>query len=292
MMSRSTGCPPIFIFLSLLFLLPIIPVSRVAEAADQWFFALQKQLVSDGFDDQRISRLYSSGSVDFDAKGVSLFFLHNESKLNYDQFLSPEYIQKTRQYLSTHERIFLETEKNFGVEKEIIAAIILIETRLGQYLGNRSVLTTLSTLASLENPRPRAYLWNTLSKNRKISRKHFEKKADRRSVWAYQELTAFLTYAFRENLDPFSTVGSYAGAMGICQFMPSNILLHGEDGDLDGRIDPYTHADAIASIGAYLKHYGWFPGIEGEKAYQAIWYYNKSNYYVNTVLKVAELVKG
>ena len=93
-------------------------------------------------------------------------------------------------------------------------------------------------------------------------------------------------------MDPLAATGSYAGAVGICQFMPSNILAYGQDGNGDGRIDLFDHADAIASIARYLKNYGWRPGIEKEAAYKAVWSYNRSSYYVNTVLKVAELLKG
>lgn len=80
--------------------------------------------------------------------------------------------------------------------------------------------------------------------------------------------------------------------MGLCQFMPSNILILAKDGDNDGRIDLFSHADAIMSIASYLKHYGWYPGIAGQEAYNVVYTYNHSSYYVNTILKIVELLKG
>ena len=109
---------------------------------------------------------------------------------------------------------------------------------------------------------PREAIWESLPDNdRRISRKQFEKKADQKSAWAYRELKGFLAYTEKEGLDPAAINGSYAGAMGIPQFMPSNIGLHAKDGNADGRVDLFVHADAIYSIAAYLEHYGWKPGI-------------------------------
>jgi membrane-bound lytic murein transglycosylase B len=67
-----------------------------------------------------------------------------------------------------------------------------------------------------------------------MSRKKFEKKADQKASWAYRELKAFLTYTEKEGMDPTTIKGSYAGAMGISQFMPSNIAPYGKDGNADG----------------------------------------------------------
>jgi membrane-bound lytic murein transglycosylase B len=274
------------------FLVLAAPALSLADPAENRFNVLQRRLIADGFDAEIISRLYQSEQMDFDVKGISLFFRHQEGKLNYDQFLSEKNIERARNYLNAHESAFSEAERGFGVDRQVIAAIILVETKLGSYLGDRAVLNTLSTMAALGDAAMREYFWSRLSEDRRLSRKEFEDKADRKSDWAYKELKAFLTYAGREKMDPLAATGSYAGAVGICQFMPSNILAYGQDGNGDGRIDLFDHADAIASIARYLKNYGWRPGIEKEAAYKVVWAYNRSSYYVNTVLKVAELLRG
>ena len=125
-----------------------------------------------------------------------------------------------------------------------------------------------------------------------MSRQNFEKKADSKSDWAYRELKAFLTYTAEQDMDPTIIKGSYAGAMGISQFMPSNIAPYGKDGNADGKIDLFDHADAISSIASYLKHYGWKPGMPRNAAYKVVYHYNHSKYYVNTILDVAEKLKG
>jgi membrane-bound lytic murein transglycosylase B len=134
--------------------------------------------------------------------------------------------------------------------------------------------------------RDRIYLWKKINASEKITPEAFEEKADRRSSWAYKELKAFLTYVIRENIDPFSLTGSYAGAMGVAQFMPTNILKLGQDGNGDGRVDLFNHSDAIASIANYLKYYGWKPGLKRKEKFDVIYTYNHSKYYVNAVLKI------
>jgi len=93
-------------------------------------------------------------------------------------------------------------------------------------------------------------------------------------------------------MDPTAIASSYAGAVGYAQFMPTNILAYAQDGDQDGRIDLLVHADAIASIANYLKRHGWRPGISREQQEKAIYAYNPSSFYVNAILKVADLLKA
>jgi membrane-bound lytic murein transglycosylase B len=93
-------------------------------------------------------------------------------------------------------------------------------------------------------------------------------------------------------MDPAGINGSYAGALGIAQFMPSNIIAYAKDGNKDGRVDLHDHADAIASIASYLKHFGWKPGIDRKKAYKVVYQYNHSKYYVNIILKIADRLKS
>jgi membrane-bound lytic murein transglycosylase B len=194
--------------------------------------------------------------------------------------------------MQKHQEALTTAEKEQGIAPEIITAILLVETRLGTYIGKRSVLNTLSTMAALEDRQIRSELWQSLPESRRYTESKFEKKADQKAAWAYHELKAFLKYAVSEKIDATAVPGSYAGAMGISQFMPSNVLRLGRDGDADGRINLFTHADAIASIANYLKHYGWHPGLSRKNAYTVLLKYNYSKYYVNTLLNIYDRLKG
>ena len=153
-------------------------------------------------------------------------------------------------------------------------------------------MNMLSTMASLYDSNVRDMFWNETLKSQKLSRKRYEKWTRKKSNWAYNELKAFLKYTARENIDPVTVYGSYAGALGIAQFMPSSILAYAKDGNNDGQIDLFNHADAITSIASYLKHFGWHPGIDKKGAKKVIYRYNKSNYYVDAILKISVLLKG
>jgi membrane-bound lytic murein transglycosylase B len=256
------------------------------------FEFLQKKLIKDGFNREKIQQLYSRPQVFFETEGVTLLFTYSEAKLDYDQFAADGPIDKAKKYMGTYKKDLDRTEKAYGVNGRVITAILLVESRLGKYLGTRSTLNTLSTLASLMDPDTRTDFYHKIPQAKRISRKKFEKSAQRRSKWAYKELKAFLEYTQQEGFDPAEIPGSFAGAMGLSQFMPSSILTYGKDGNNDGSIDMHTHADAIASIANYLKSHGWRPGISRKKAEEVIYRYNHSEYYVKAILKIADLLKS
>lgn len=275
-----------------LFLIPTVSVSAQEVRKGSEFDDLIQRLVQDGFDPEKTKELFSRESVFFNPEGVSLFFVHSESSLNYDQFSSKKSIQNARQYLETHKETLDRAEKEYGVDKTVITAILLVETRLGSYLGKRTVINTLSTMAALTDETLRQRIWDVIPDKRKPKKETFLKKVNRRSKWGYEELKALIRYTTREGVAPENIKGSYAGAMGISQFMPSNALTLAKDGDNDGKIDLFTHADAIFSVANYLKHHGWKPGIPRQEQHKVLFRYNHSNYYVDALLKVSDKLKG
>ena len=284
----------IILFISFIFIMMLFTPAQSLETEGNSnnFDSLQEKLVTDGFDEYEIKALYIRPEVSFETKGVSLFFMHSEARLDYDQYTVKQQIKKARRYMKKYKKELSQTEKIYGVDKEVITAIILIETQCGTLLGNRSVLNTLSTLASLFDLHIREKLWKEISDTPKLTREKFDRKADKKSKWAYSELKAFLNHTTIEKIDHVKIKGSYAGAMGISQFMPSNIPELAKDGNNDGSIDLFNHADAIASVAFYLKHHGWKPGISRQQAEKVVHHYNHSERYVNAVLKISKLIKG
>ena len=269
----------------------LMPAAPIEKHGGDFFKSLQKRLEKSGLEKKRLEKLYHKPQVFFDLEGVALFFKHKEGVLNYGQFTSKKAIQKAKNYKKVHQAELLSAEKTYGVDNNVITAIILVETRFGTILGKRLLINTLSTLASLSDPEAAEVLWERVSNSNQLTKSKFDAWTKRKSKWAFSELKAFLEYTKSENIDPLDISGSYAGAAGIAQFMPSNMLMFGKDGNKDGVIDMFNHADAIASIGSYLKHYGWHPGIDEKKAYKVVYHYNHSSYYVNTILKIAEFLK-
>jgi len=291
---RKSQTQSVILCLCMLIFVWMLPFQEVASGAKSniYYESLQHRLIKDGFDTRTITELYNHPKVYFEKKGVTLFLTHREAKLNYNRFVSSGMIKKAHKYMKTHEPVLLKTEQDYGVDKEVITAIILVETQFGAILGGPFILNTLSTMAALADPVVRERFWEELSHSKQVTRKKYETWVKRKSNWAYNELKAFLEYTARENMDPVDIKGSYAGAMGISQFMPSNISAFAKDGNNDGRIDLFNHSDAIASVASYLKHYGWHPGIDRKDAYKVVLRYNYSSPYAKTVLKVSSLLKG
>jgi membrane-bound lytic murein transglycosylase B len=263
-----------------------------ADVAPKAFFdELQRRLIADGFDGKRIRELYRSEEISFETRGVAAYFQHNEARLDYGKFTArPALIDDARSYMNEHAVTLSAAREKFGVDPGIITAIILVETNLGRSLGSRPIISTLSTMASLSEPAPREYLYGRLSEGRRFDPGKYNSRADRKSRWAYKELKAFLIYTERHEVDPLTVVGSYAGALGIAQFMPSNILHYGRDGNGDGRIDLFHDADAIFSIANYLKQFGWKRNLSHDQAFRIIYQYNHSRQYVNAILKISDLL--
>jgi membrane-bound lytic murein transglycosylase B len=264
----------------------------MAATKDHLFKGLQERLVSDGYDRNTIAAIYARPGVAFDVASVASFFVHRESKLNYGQFSETGSIKQARAYMTRHEAALNKAQAQYGVDKEVITAILLVETRLGRYTGRSVVINTLSTMAALTDPAIRDYLYKQIPKKKRLSPTKYNKKARIKSDWAYRELKALIEFTEDQKLDAVAIKGSYAGAMGLPQFMPSNAIKLGVDGSGDGKIDLFEDTDAIFSIAKYLKYHGWKAGISAEKAHRVIRRYNNSSYYADGVLSAADKLRN
>jgi membrane-bound lytic murein transglycosylase B len=158
------------------------------------------------------------------------------------RFIEPTRIQAGVRFWKKHQTTLERADKEFGVPASIVVGIIGVETLYGQNTGNFRLLDALGTLAFHFPPaHPRAV----------------ERQAFFRS-----EFEQFLQLSARSGNDPLSVRGSYAGAMGLPQFMPSSWSKFAVDFDGDGRIDLFgSPADAIGSVANYFKAFQWRTGM-------------------------------
>ena len=149
-------------------------------------------------------------------------------------FITEARIQKGQAFARQHAEALARAEREYGVAAEVIVAIIGVETFYGGNTGSWRVLDALSTLCFDYPPR---------------------------APFFCQQLREFLLLTREEQVDPLSLKGSYAGAMGLPQFMPGSFRAYAVDFDGDGHINIWTNpVDAIGSVASYFKAHGWKSG--------------------------------
>lgn len=149
------------------------------------------------------------------------------------KFLTEDNIANGVRFWQRNESALERVAARYGVPPEYIVAIIGVETRYGGYTGKTRIIDALSTLAF-------AY--------------------PRRAEYFTGELESFLVMTREEGIDPFAPRGSYAGAMGLGQFMPTSFRDYAVDFDGDGDRDLWNPVDAIGSVAHYFSAHGWRPG--------------------------------
>ncbi len=151
------------------------------------------------------------------------------------RFIEPQRIQAGVAFWRDHEAWLHEATERWGVPAEVVVAIIGVETFYGRITGNFRLLDALSTLAF-----------------------DFPPGRKDRSAFFRSELEEFFVLCAREGSDPQALKGSYAGAMGLPQFMPGSVNRYAVDFDGDGHVDLIkSAADTVGSVAHYLAVFGW-----------------------------------
>ena len=149
------------------------------------------------------------------------------------KFLNDRHIDAGVEFARHHQDALRRASRQFGVPEEIILGILAVETKFGRHIGKDRVLDALTTLGF-----------------------DYERRGD----YFRGELENFLLMARSEGMDPAKPVGSYAGAMGLGQFMPTSFLRWAVDFNGDGHRDLWDAEDAIGSIANYFAQHGWLKG--------------------------------
>jgi membrane-bound lytic murein transglycosylase B len=157
-----------------------------------------------------------------------------------NRFVEPVRINAGLRFWTENRKTLDRTAAEYGVPPSIIVAIIGVETVYGRNTGNFRVLDALATLG---------FRYPDASK-------------PERSQLFRDQLADLIQLDYDKKLNALEVQGSFAGAMGLPQFMPGSLMRYAADGDRDGRIDLlYSTEDAIASVARFLRLHGWAPGL-------------------------------
>lgn len=228
---KVLGLKPILLILSLL----LMACSGNIKDADQVNAFINKMVTSHQFDKDELNVLFQTVEINQDilkkistpAEGLPWY---KYRKI----FLTDARIKGGVKFWRENGAALAAVEKQTGVQPEIIVAIIGVETSYGQKMGNFKVLEALSTLAFAYPARSQFFL---------------------------SELENYLLLCREEHLNPLEPIGSYAGAMGAPQFMPSSFRRYAVDFDRDGKRDIWhNNSDVIASVANYFIKHQWQVG--------------------------------
>lgn len=155
-----------------------------------------------------------------------------ERTLTWGQYapihINPENIRNGITFMHRQHHWLQRAYREYGVPPVVITALLGVETKYGRDTGNIPVLDALSTLAFDYPPQEPFFL---------------------------RELEQFFVFCHNNHINPTKPKGSYAGAMGDAQFMPSSVLQMGVDFNHDGKINLWSTADAVGSVANYLTHF-------------------------------------
>ena len=249
-----------------------------AEAPPVAYVGLKYDLVRHGLDKGYVFRTFDDPRDSFLPDVVrKIAFLRKESKDIYAKFLTPAVAAQGRAYIQAHRAALSRAEAQYGVAPEVIVGILTVESGLGSNTGKYPVFNVFASLAVMDTPE----IIEALNLGA-AGRDRLKKKA----AWGRRELQVFLEYCAAHHLDPYSYCGSWAGAMGFCQFLPSSLKSCGVSANGKGPVDLFTHDDAIFSIACYLKKSG-FQRQNRASWRRAVLSYNHSDAYADTILTLA-----
>lgn len=213
---------------------PVVAESMLErEAVRSYLLEISRQ---HDLDQHRLAALFVD--LDTNEKVLELISRPAEKRLTWPEyraiFLGEERIQAGRRFLAEHAQTLRAAEQRFGVPPAIVAAIIGVETFYGKFTGGFRVLDALATLAFDHPPR---------------------------STFFTAELTEFLRLGTREGWELGEVQGSYAGAMGLPQFISSSYRRYAVDFNEDGQINLFDSIpDVIGSVANYLAEHAWIAG--------------------------------
>lgn len=245
-----------------------------------------------GVDSAFVALLLRTSQTEFNDRFVRINVTNYAQKTDYTHNHNELGIRKVRVFVEEHDSILVRVDSLYGVSPDVIASLLWVESKHGTVLGKYHVPSVyLSILLSCE---PEFLVQNTGAvmtsmglDSTKLDSVYavVERKAARKVLWAAEQLKALSAIERRGTMNTVQLYGSWAGAFGMTQFIPSSYLSWAVDGDGNGIIDLNDLDDAIYSVANYLKSNGWGESLSQQRA--AVYHYNNSQSYVDAVLTLA-----
>ncbi len=264
----------------------------ILAGCDERFAPVVYRLLENGVDSAFLWRAFHHPQTKFLPEMLRINVTGFLRKVDYSPNWSDAAINTCRAFMDSTRELLAATERSYGVPAEIITAVLWVETKFGKYTGTHHVWSVYASLATADQPdniraNQQAYR-DTITDPVRLA--YLDSLVDvrsrRKSAWALSQLHALVQIAKDSVFDVLSLTGSWAGAFGLPQFIPSSYLQWARDGNGNGRVDLFDVADAIVSVANYLRSNGWSTRREQQEA--ALFHYNNSRDYVACIFAVAQ----
>lgn len=274
---------------------------RTLETQDQkieFFRPVIQKLIEKGVPEDYVLNLLRDTSVQFNERYVQVdVSLSRPSKSTssskiYDKLVNDEAVNRIINFINTNQFILNKIQNLYSIDPEVLASLLWVETRHGDYLGNHQIVSVYFSLALADTDN---FIEYNLKRNKdklKPTKKEIGQlknklvqKSRSKANWAINELVSIYKNQNKFPLPVTQIYGSWAGAFGISQFIPSSFVRWAVDGNNDGLFNLFDVEDAIFSAANYLAKHGYGPTEEQKR--KALYAYNHSNTYVNTIMLLA-----
>lgn len=238
---------------------------------DRAYQLVKEQLKDEALPTQFIQQAFLNPTVRIQEAVVEKFRRPYEARPYADYrklFVTDQRVEKGVQFYREHQALLDSVVASFGVDPFLLVSIVGVESNYGTNHAQFPVFNALYTVIH---------------------------RIPERSTWAVKELATFLAFCYQNKLDPLSIFGSYAGAFGYGQFIPSSFSRFAVDFNGDGIRHYYDWSDVLASIANYLVKNGYEKDstafTPGSKNWKAIYAYNHADNYVNAILELRRGIK-
>ena len=251
-------------------LIPLFVFSFLwAGSQDSVLSAIKSDALKKGISESFLNETFSHSGIEIHNKILDRFAKPYEKKSWTDYrklFVTDSRIQKGSDFYAQHKNNLNAVAIQISMDPFLILSIVGVESNYGRHRGQFTVFNALYTQIA---------------------------KMPRRKKWATKEMIAYLEYCYEDSIPPHSIKGSYAGAFGYGQFIPSSFNAFAADGNGDGVRQPYAWADVFASVGNYLVKNG-YPvsnNDDTKQVYKSVYAYNHADNYVKAVLELRDELK-
>jgi len=245
-----------------------------------------------GVDSAFLERLVAAPATMFQPRVLKLNVTNFAQKPDYSFNHNKMGVRKVREFVSANEAVLSEAEKRFDVPAAVIASILWVETKFGTVMGTTHVPSVyislmLATDSAIVEQHVQSVMSDLEIDSTKIDsvRGFVQAKATKKTRWAAEQLKALDSIQRDGTMNIMTLRGSWAGAFGLSQFLPSSYRQWAVDGNNDKEINLDHLSDAIHSVANYLATNGWGPTIRQRRA--AVHHYNNSQAYVDAVFTLA-----